>query len=184
MATWSAGNLITRMREVLEDVRGTLRTITAGTYEGNLAPGLDLNEEARRAFVVIAGSGAGAPTEARIASVSRSAASPPVIGNLALYDIRVEVKQVFPYTSQVKLDDTYRDAIAGVAAAAADIIAQAFTYPGNLLTKQSGAATGLVSGMFAYDGSSYEWRGPVNEAGTLEAIHKFRGVVQSAPAVS
>lgn len=184
MATWSAGNLIARMREVLEDARGTLRTITAGTYEGGLAPGLDLNEEARRAFGVITGSGSGAPTEARITSVSRSAASPPVLGNLALYDIRVEVRQVFPYTSQVKLDDTYRDAIAGVAATGADVIAQAFTYPGNLLTRHSGAATGLISGMFAYDGSSYAWRGTADEAGELEAVHRFKGIVSSAPAVS
>jgi len=171
------------MREVLEEARGTLRTIAAGTYEGNLPPGLDLNEEARRALVLFNGGGVGAPTEARITSVKRSAASPPVIGNLALYDIEAEVRQVFPFVSANKLTDSLRDATQGLAVAAADVIAQAFTYPGNLLTTQGGDSTGIVSGLLAYVGSSYEWKGQVNDAGgTLEARHRFKGIARSSPA--
>jgi hypothetical protein len=71
------------------------------------------------------------------------------------------------------------------AAASGDVIAQAFTYPGNLSTRQSGGATGLVSGMFAYRGSSFAWKGQIDDAGgVLEAIHRFRGIVKSDPAVS
>lgn len=182
MATWSAGNLTARLREVLEDARGTLRTIASGTYLGKLPPGLDVNEEARRALAVIT-NGSGAPTEARVVNVKRSAASPPVIGNIALYDIEVEVRQVWPFHSLNKLDDDQRDVTQGLAAAAADIIAQALTYPGNLTTTHAGASTGLVSGMLAYVDSAYQWAGAVNDAGgTLEARHRFKGVVKSAPA--
>lgn len=184
MAVWEAANLTARMREVLEDARGTARTITAGGLGGALPLGLELNEEARRAFVVLNGA-AGVPTEARITSVRRSAASPPVIGNIALYDVDVEVRQVFPFTSSIKLDDDLRDALMGLAAKWGDRIAQAFTYPGNLTTTQAGAATGLVSGMFAYTDSAYDWKGQVNADGcTLEARHHFKGIAKSAPAVS
>jgi hypothetical protein len=179
---WSADALVTRMREVIEDSRGTLRTIAANTYSGDLAPGLGLNEEARRGLHVLVD---GAPTECRVASVKRSAASPPVIGNIALYDIEVEVRTVYPTTSNVKISDSYRDAVSGLAAKAADVIGQAFGYPGNLLTTQAGTATGLVSGLLSHLGSTYEWRGQANDAGgVLEARHRFKGVAKSAPAVS
>lgn len=185
MATWDASRLMTRMREVLEDARGTLRTITAGLLEGNLPPGLTDNEEARRALPTITGGGFGGPTEARITGVRRSPASPPVIGNLALYEVDVEVRHVLPFTSLAKLSDSMRDSLMGIAAAMADVIAQAFTFPGNLSTTQSGDSTGLVSGMFAYVGTAYEWKGTVNaDGGTLESRHRFKGVVRSAPAVS
>jgi hypothetical protein len=184
VSTWSAGNLLDRLREVLQDARGSLRTIASGTYLGNLPPGLEANEEARRALATLT-SGAGVPTESRVVSVKRSSASPPVLGNLALYDIEVEVRQVFPFVTLTKLDDTTRDAVQGLAASSADIIAQALSFPGNLLTKQNGASTGLVSGMLAFVGSDYAWAGTVNPpGGTLTAVHKFKGVVKSAPATT
>ncbi len=182
MATWDARNLTTRMREVLEEARGTLRTIAAGTFVGKLPPGLDANEEARRGLALLT-SGTGAPTEARITGVRRSPASPPVIGNLALYDIDVEVRQTLPYISVNKVSDSSRDGTMGLAAGYADVIAQAFGYPGNLLTTQGGAATGLRSGLLAHVDSSYRWVGTVDgPGGTLECIHRFKGVVSSAPA--
>lgn len=181
MSTWQASNLVTRMREVLEDARGTLRTITSGTFSGNLPPGLDVNEEARRALNL---DGINVPTEARITSLKRSPASPPVIGNLALYAVEVEVRQVFAMDSGAKIVDATRDGLQGLAAEYGEVIAQAFTYPGNLTQTQTAKATGLVSGMFAYVDSAFEWKGQVNEAGgTLEARHRFKGTVRSAPAV-
>lgn len=182
MATWAAANLTTRMREVLESAAGTLRTISAGTLDGNLPPGLTLNEEARRALGVINDS-AGPPCESRIVSVKRSPASPPVIGNMALYDVEAEVRAVYPVTSDVKINDVVRDALGGLAAEHGETIAQAFTYPGNLTQTASAKPTGLVSGMFAYLDSSYEWKGNVDDAGgTLEARHRFKGIVRSTPA--
>ena len=184
MTTLDGQAIMTRLREVLEDARGTLRTIPATLYTGKLPPGLDVNEEARRAIPSLV-AGTLVPTEARITRVARSAASPPVIGNLALYDLAIEVRQVFPVSSREKLDDDYRDTFMGIAAASADIIAQALMYPGNLTTTQSGSATGIVSGMLSFVDSSYSWLGTVNGAGmTLQVIHKFKGIARSAPATS
>lgn len=184
MSTWDSAKLVTRIREVLEDARGTLRTIAAGTYAGKLPPGLDLNEEARRGLSVYA-TGLGIPTEARISNIRRSPASPPILGNLVVYDIDVQVRQVFPVNSGAKVDDDLRDSLAAIAASSADVVAQALSYPGNLTTTQAGDATNLISGCLAYDSSDYQWRGAVDEAGgSLEAVHRFRGVVKSAPATS
>ena len=177
MSYFSGENLIVRLREVLEDARGTLRTISANTFEGQFPPGLEVGEEARRAF--------GNPrAEATVSSVARSAASPPVIGNIALYDIGVDVRVAYPLTSAAWVVDAVRDSAVGAAYKAADVVAQALTYPGNLTTTQAGAATGVVSGMLAFVKSDIRSTGSDQTGGIVEAMLRFKGVVQSAPAVS
>ena len=184
MATWSAGRLLTRLREVIEGNSGTLRVTIAGAFEGKLPPGLSLDEEARRALLTFASVAESVPVECRVVSVKRSAASPPVIGNLALYDIVVEARALYPMVTESTLTDSTRDVISGLAAQHADTLAQALGYPGNLLTTNGGQSTGLVSGLLSYQESAYEWAGAAGAAGTLTARHRFKGVVQSAPAVS
>lgn len=182
MSYWNAAALSTRMREILEDAAGTLRAIPAGYYAGGLPPGLDVNEESRRAVAI---SARGAPTEASITRMTRNPSSPPVLGSLAFYNVEVQVRQVYPVVTSSKLDDDTRDGVMALAAKAADVISQAFTFPGNLATTSLGQATGLVTGMFAYVDSDYRWAGSVNTGGmTLEAIHRFRGVIKSTPATS
>ncbi len=182
MATWDAGKLLIRMREVIEGAAGTLRTITALTFEGGLPPGLDTNEEARRAM--LNSSGQSVPVESRIVSVKRSPASPPVIGNLALYDVEIEVRAVYPVTTVSTLTDATRDSVAGLAAQHADMLAQALGYPGNLTTTTAGAATNVISGMLAYVGSEYAWAGDAGKGGTLTGRHRFKCTAKSAPAVT
>ena len=176
--SYYASALVTRMREVLEDSAGTLRTIVSSdALTGGLPSGLTLNEDARRAL-------SAARAEASVVKVSRSAASPPVIGNIALYDVEVDVRTVFPMLTAQALDDDTRDAMRGVAFRYVDRIAQAFTFPGNLTTTTAGAATGLVSGMFAHVGSTTTDKTSPGSAGVLEVVHRFKGIVKSAPAVT
>ena len=182
MAVWDAEKLLVRMREVLETGAGTLRTITPGLM-GDLPSGLTQEEEARRGLIPLA-SGAGFPVESRIVAVKRSAASPPVIGNIALYDIEAEVRAVYPVVTRVTMTASVRDQVYGVAASHADRIAQALGYPGNLTQTAAGSSTGLVSGLLSYVGSSYAWAGDAGKGGTLTARHRFKGIAQSAPAVS
>lgn len=169
--------LVTRLREVLEDSAGTLRTISGNdALGGDLPDGLTLNEEARRALAKVR-------AEAKVTNVRRSPASPPVIGNLALYDIEVEVRTVFPMLTATALDDDARDGIKGVAFRYVDRVVQALTFPGNLTTTTAGAATDLVSGMLAHIESPFTSKQSPGEAGTLEVVHKFKGVIRSAPAI-
>ena len=182
MATWDAEKLLVRMREVLESGAGTLRTIASGLMT-DLPPGLTDEEQSRRGLVPLA-TGAGFPVSARIVSVKRSLSSPPVIGNIALYDIEAEVAMVYPIVTKVTLTTSMRDQAFGIAASHADKVAQALGYPGNLTQTTAGASTGLVSGLLSYVGSSYAWAGDAGKGGTLTARHRFKGIAQSAPAVS
>lgn len=182
MSTWSAGNLLIRLREVIETGAGTLRTTTAGKFSGDLPPGLSLDEESRRALLDT--DARSVPVESRVTSVKRSPASPPVIGNIALYDVEVEVRAVYPVVTASTLTDATRDALAGLAYTHADTLAQALGYPGNLTTTSAGSSTGLVSGLLAYVDSAYSWTGEAGKAGTLTARHRFKGIARSAPAVS
>lgn len=185
MTTWDAGKLMIRLREVIESSAGTLRTTDTLEFVGGLAPGLDGNEESRRAMRAEASDGfEEVLVESRVLSVKRSAASPPVIGNLALYDIEVEVRAVYPINTKALLTDATRDKVAGYAARHADTLSQALGYPGNLTQTTAGVSTGLVSGLLAYVGSEYAWAGDAGKAGTLTGRHRFKGIAKSAPAVS
>lgn len=183
MATWSAGNLLVRLREVIETGAGTLRTTTSGKFKGQLPPGLDANEESRRAL--LDSDARSVPVESRVTSIKRSASSPSEMGNIALYDVNIEVRAVYPVATAATLTDATRDQIAGLAYQHADTLAQALGYAArNLATTTAGASTGLVSGGLAYVGSDYSWAGDAGKGGTLTARHRFKGIAQSAPAVS
>ncbi len=178
MAYVAAAAIQKRVREVLQSAAGSLRTITAGTYLGEFPEG-DSDMDSARATVV------GARVEAQVLSVKRSPSSPPVIGNLALYEMewRVRVQRLLDRTSQI--DDTLRDAVKALAFQDADVLAQALGFPGNLSTTTAGTATGIVSGLLSYVDSSSDIRGPVDDgASIIETDHRFTCVVRSAPATS
>lgn len=179
MATWNAGRLLKRLREVLEGSAGT-RPTTTSQFVGDLPPGLSVNEESRRAL--LDSTLLGVPVESRIVSIRRSPASPPTLGNLALFDVQVEIKAVYPIVTAEALTDASRDAVAGFAGKHADEIAQAVGYPGNLSTTNAGQDTGVVSGLLAHVSSDFVWAGEPGKAGTLTGRHLFKGVAKSAPA--
>lgn len=178
MAYVAAAAIQKCVREVLQSAKGSLRAITAGTYLGEFPEG-ESDMDGARATVV------GARVEAKMLSMKRSPSSPPVIGNLALYEIewRVRVQRLLDRTSQI--DDNVRDAVKALAFQDADVLAQALGFPGNLTTTTAGTATGIVSGLLSYVDSSSDIRGPVDDgASIIETDHRFTCVVRSAPATS
>ena len=182
MTTASTDRILIRMREVIEGATVTLRGISANTYGTNLPDGLDVNEEARR--TMIGSDGVRVMMEASIPRMERSPASPPVIGNLALYDIYPEVRVVVLYSAPATLTGALRDSLRGLVVSAGDVLAQAFGFPGNLTTTTGGEATGLVSGLLAFVGGSAQARAVTNQpGGVYEAVYKFKGVLRVAPAI-
>ena len=178
MSYIATGALQVRLREVLEDGLGSLRTITAGTYGGNLPEGMDPSHEAVRAL--------GEPqVEALITNQRRSPNSPPTYSNLALmqFDCRVKVTRRLGAVEQ--LDGAARDVVKAAASTDADVISQALGFPGNLLTTSGGTPTGLVSGLLSWVESRVE---PIStdENGTaiVRTEHMFTGTLTSAPATS
>ncbi|MDQ3071417.1 MAG: hypothetical protein M3R55_17010 [Acidobacteriota bacterium] len=179
MATIQSAAILLRIRQVLESGAGTLRTIASTRFYGDLPEGLSDSTEQMR--------GLERPrVEARIKSVSRSPASPPITGNIALYDIGIDVEIVRPLTTAEQLTDATRDALRALALDDVDVVRQALEYPGNLTATTAGAATDLVSGLLSYVSSRVEPIGsPINAgAQTLRTVHSFTGIAISRPAIS
>lgn len=181
MAYVDADAIITRVREVLEDGTGSLRTITTGTYYGGLFPGVDGGEESMRAAVK-------PRIEPSVRVVGRNENTPGVMGSYNLIDVEVTVRVVRFVNANHKLKDSLADDVKAAAARDADVIRQALTYPNNLTATSGGTATGLCTGLLSYEGSdepSVEWDDADNsEGGRIETVHRFTGIVQVTQAAS
>lgn len=178
MAYIRAAAITTRIREVLEDSAGTLRTVPSGRYGGDLPDGLSDDAQLIRA--------ASKPrVEATIVGVSPSAASTPDSGNHALLDIDVEVKIVRMLAPLEQLDDDSRTALLSLAAEDADVVRQALRFAGNLTATTAGTACDLVSNCLAfYRGSAVKVRRAIDDgAQPVETIHRFQGIAISRPAI-
>lgn len=178
MAYIAAAAIQTRIREVLQSNAGTLRKITASTFGGDLTEGVSDSELARRGVTI-------ARIEARMVGMGRSKSSPPVIGNLALYDSEWNVRVVRTMDRTTQIDDTTRDAVKALALLDGDVLAQGLGFPGNLTTTTAGTATGIVSGLMTYVDSSSEVRGSVDDgASVIETDHRFTAILRAVPATS
>jgi hypothetical protein len=169
---------LTRIREVIEDSRGILRTVPTNRFTGDLPEGLGDSEEARRGIV-------GPRVDASITGLARNPASPPTMGNVMLSDVDILVRVVRTVTPLEQLDDDSRDALAALAALDAEVLQQALGFAGNLTTTQAGTATGIVSGLLRWLKTSVRVKRVISDgAQTIETLHTFRAIVKSAPAVS
>lgn len=178
MAYVATNALQTRLREVLQDGAGSLRAITANTFGGNLPDGFSPNGDAVRSVAL-------PQVECLISDIERSPNSPPLVGNVALYKISVRVRVVHRMPSWAQVSETDRDAVKANAAEAADQIAQALSWPGNLAATSGGTSTGLVSGMLSHIKSATQPVSVVDDgAAILATEHLFTGTLRSAPAVS
>lgn len=178
MAHIKSQAILTRIREVLDDSAGDLRTIAYDRFAGDLPEGLDPSAIQFRAVT-------SARVEARITGKRVSPASPPALGNLRIYELDVEVKVIRLVETADQLDDAERDALNALAAEDGDIIAQALGYPGNLTATEAGEPTDLVSGMLVYESDSTSVDGRISEgAQTLTTTHLFRGHAIARPATA
>jgi len=177
MANIQAAAIITRIQEVVDSGKGTLRTIATGTYTDNWPAGLDEAENQRRAFE-------GPRTRVNVMVTGRSPNSPPINSNLIIYDatITVVVSRLLDREKQIAPDDY--NAVQAAAMADADIIRQALEWPDNLKQTEAGAVTDIVSGMLRWDGTPPSAViGQVNDgAQRLETTHSFSAQVIARPA--
>lgn len=178
MAYLPTAAIHTRLREVLTSAAGTLRTITANTYSRDLPENLDDPVQARKAVEKPL-------IEPRFSTWRRSPSSPPVIGNLAIYEAECRVRVVRVVDRTAQIDASSRDTANALAAADCDVLAQALGFPGNLTTTAAGTATNIVSGCMVYQDSTSDVRGPVADgASIIETDHRFLCRAYSSPATS
>lgn len=173
MAIRSSAAILTRIREVLEDGEGALRTITADTYRPGAGP---LRSDAAQATDALVK----ARVEVQIVATEPHPARPPRLGTFTLDIVELEVRVVRSVTGVTALNATTRTALLAAADEDASRIAQALTMPGNLVATEAAAATHLVSGMLEHVGSEIgEPELADGQAGRLVAVHSFRGVVKT-----
>lgn len=179
MAYIAASAILTRVREVLEDSAGTLRTVPAARFLGDLPEGLSEDAESMRAI-------SKPRVEASMVSVKRSPSTPPIIGSLLLYEVEIAVRVVRVVTTLEQLSDDDRVALQALAFEDCDVVRQALEYPGNLTSTTAGTATGLCSGLLRYTGSKAAPLRRRVDGGSqpFEVTHTFSGVAQAAAATS
>jgi len=169
--------ILTRIRAVIETAAGSLRTITANTYEGSVFDGLDDAEKTKRALYK-------PRADATITRIARNPGSPPMYGSLALYDVGVEVLVVRALKPEHKGDtdaaNAARDDVKALAINDADVLCQALCTLGNL----SAATTGVVSGQLRYEETESEAFLDDDDAPRIETRHRFTGIVQVTLATS
>jgi len=178
MAYIQAGPAIRRIREVIEDSAGVLRTVPASRFGGEVPTGLD--DES-----VLAKAADKPRVETTIADMKASNATPPVMGNVALWDVVFSTKVTRIVTPLEQVSDDDRDALMAAVATDVDVIRQALGFPGNLTTTTAGTATDIVSGLLVLQSARIQVRRPINEGGQpIETTLTLLGRLISRPATS
>ena len=131
-----------RLRTVLENGGGLVRTVPAGRVEGDYWAGELAGDGLVRTL--------GPPKYTLIIDdYDRSPASPPEPSSIRLYDVRATLECIYRLPEAVESSEG-RDAALSTAEQDGDVIAQALEWGDNL----SEATTGIVGGVFRFDG----WR--------------------------
>lgn len=177
MANIDCDAIITRVREVLQDGAGSIRTISSARFDGGFYQGMSPEEQSLRALAT-------PRVEPSVFVTGRNPDSPPINGTLLFYDVTVTVAVVRHLSPTHKLDDAKRDDIKALAANDSDIVAQALCWPGNLTATSGGTPTGLIGGYLRFEGSDEPEVSLGDEAGRITSIHRFNGIVRVTPAVS
>lgn len=159
-------------QRLVESLFVNVRQPPLGRFESGTHEAQEQRERSTRAIV--------APrVEARITSVERHDASPPVGCDRYLVAIELEVVCVRHFALRESVSATARESMRGEAASDADIVRQALTWPGSLLIDDAANPTGLVSGCLVYadsDVGEIETSGG-DMNGVLSTTHSLKGVV-------
>lgn len=164
-----------RMREILDDGNGLVRTVASSKFDGNYWTGADgwtgqVRALAKPVFAI--------PTM----TTEPAAGRPMQPGSSDIERIAVRVEAEYALPPAASADDDTRDAAVAQAEQDGDIIAQAFGWPGNLTQTEAAAATGIIDGVMSHVQSR-----PVLEdwdAQRLVMEHTFRAFVSVTQATS
>lgn len=161
---WDPDVLLTRLRAILQDNAGSVRTVGAGRLSGNLHAAL--SEGGAGLFAA-----SGARAEARIVSASPADGRFIRSSGTALTNITVRIRVVRKLDSNHLLNDEDRDDLKALVAQDSVVLRHALEWSGaggNL------SNTSLVSGVLTWQGSEFDdVDGPV-----IESTHTFTGTVR------
>lgn len=176
MAVVLADRILTRLRELLQDGMGSIRTIASSRFDGDLPPGLDPTEERRRAVLD------SKPLEIELSPQEDHPNRLTVAGNVQIWYVPALIRVVRTIALEAQVSDTLRDDVRAQAVIDAGMIADALEWPPNLATTNAGNATGMIGAK--YLGGSVNARGVAGEAMDITEIFRVRLTVVTNPATS
>jgi hypothetical protein len=176
VATVHADRILTRLRELLQDGLGTIRTIANTRFAGDLPPGLDAREERRRGIV-----------DEKPIDITLSTQRPhpnriTTAGNVQLWYVDATIRIVRTLDLEAQVSDTARDAIEALKTIDGGMIADVLEWPINLALTNAGDATGMKGAR--YKGGSVQTRGEAGEAMDIVTTHQVEITVMTSPATS
>lgn len=177
MAYLPAAAIATRLREVLEDGAGSLRTVSS-RFGGDLPEGLTDEETTRRALLDLK------PLRIRLRPGPTHPNRLTVAGNYQIKYVDADITVARSAYVGDQLDDDLREAISAQVLLDGDVIEQACEWPSNLAQTTGGTDTNVKGGTYEGLRGDVVVRGDVGEAQVIEATHRVRLTVVSRPAVS
>lgn len=178
MAYLKADEIYERVRELVEDGLGSVRTAAAARFTGDLPDGLTDEEQARRGVV-------GARVEPRIVEVRRHPQRLVITGDVQYHLVVLEVRVVRTLATEQDVDDGLRDDVHALALQDASVLSQVLEWPGNLRQTAGGEDTDLLSLMHQRSTMPRaRVTGSAGKATAIETIHRFEGTALSRPAAA
>lgn len=176
MAYTKTAEILTRIRELLQDGYGSVRTITSTRFQGGLHDGQDPNHQARLGVLTQL------PAEASIVRTLPHPQRLVTTSSVQIELLEIAVKVVRTLAIDGQVTDSIRDAVQASAAEDASAIAQVLEWPPNLEQTNAGAATDAKGAR--YQGSDHRWSGNAGKAMRLESTHRFLLTALSRPATA
>lgn len=170
---------LTAIREALDSGGGSLRTVPTSRFTDDLHNNLSNEEQRRR------GIRSDKPFRVDIVLMEPHEASPPITGDLVLYQVDFEIVVSRTVSVGEQVDADTMSTLRALAFEDADVIRQSLGTPPNLAQTSAALATDIAGGHLTYVNSRARVIG--NASGTaqhLETIHRFTGVLKSRPSDS
>lgn len=169
--------ILERVRELLEDGLGSIRTITSTRFRGGLHDGLPHETQTRL------GVEAQKPIEATIVESGPHPQRLVITGTVQIERFVLEIKVVRTLATESQLTDSLRDDVKALAAEDGNAICQVLEWPPNLATTAGGTSTDCKALIHEKSSARYV-PGKAGGAIALVTVHRFVGTALSRPAAA
>lgn len=168
------------LREVCEGTIAGVRALTPGVLSADIAGGASDLTLSRRGVAV--------PRVDIAVAYPMLDERPQQPSNIWMRGIEVTLTYTYLLEAQTLLAPEYQ-AIKSTAAETSDLVAQAFAWPGKLTTTSTGVATGIVSGVLMWQGTTVvrddaPRSGETEGGGLYQLEQRYTGVVLTAAAIT
>lgn len=177
MASFNAQAFYKRLREVIDDGLGSVRTVPNDRIAGNLPAGLTPTAQFERTI--------NRPRfDCLVTHVTPSDDSPPgAVGSIALLDVEFELRFVYALPLMESPDEE-RDNARAIALEDMDLVRQALEWHDQLSATDAGVSTQIIRGsvrMVSFDVSNESF---APDQQVMRTVHRYTSTVQITQATS